>query len=200
MRLRHALLCSLAIGLVASSGAANAASRPKPKTLCNMFTDVAGDGTWDFGSPAVKSDALDILGGDIATGAKELVAVLRVKTTANDADTFRETLGYEWLMSGVAGGTRYTFAVRRGLGPSAPYIWTVTVGDTTLGSDAYTFKINPTSFEWHLTRAKVKAMARPKLTWGSWSASTSALSSSADQAENSKNKYPDRAPSCVKAL
>jgi hypothetical protein len=193
MRLRRALLCGLAIGLVATSGA-NAATRPRPKTLCNMLTDVGGDGTWT----AAKSDALDIVGADLATGPKELVAVLRMKTTANDSDPYREVFGFTWQMSTVAGGIRYLFTVRRGIGPAA-YIWEVIVGDSTLPAASYTTKINPTSFEWHLKRADVKALARPKLVFGTWSAQTKAFSSSADQAENRTNKYPDRSPSCVKA-
>jgi hypothetical protein len=195
MRLRRTLLCGLAIGLVASSGAANAASRPKPKTLCNMLTDVTGDGTWT----AAKSDALDIVGADLATGKNELVAVLRMKTTANDADPYREAFGFTWQMSTIAGGVRYLFTVRRGIGP-ANYIWEVFVGDSTLPAAAYTYKINPTSFEWHLKRSEVKALARPKLVFGTWTAQTKAFSSSADQADNRTNKYPDRALSCVKAL
>jgi hypothetical protein len=195
MRLRRALLCGLAIGLVATTGA-NAASRPKPKTLCNMLSDPSGDGKWKNAPQVVTSPALDVTGGDVATGPKTLVAVMRVTTTDTSSDNFAKTLGYWWKFSAVAGGTRYLFTVRRSIGPTPTETWTATVGDVDV---PFTHSTTPTSFIWTVKRSDVKAMSRPRQVWMNFTGTSNAMSSTADDADTRTTRYPDRAPSCVKA-
>lgn len=66
-------LVALAGVLVLVSGGAASAARPKPKPpLCKLV----GDGTGDV---KTNNESLDITGGDIATNAKTITAVIRVK-------------------------------------------------------------------------------------------------------------------------
>jgi hypothetical protein len=93
---RARLIPLLAASLAAlASGHALAATKPKP--ACLQVQDDTGDarvgGSLVPGTPS--SDALDIVSGDIATGKKNLVAAIRLKSLAD------ETL--------TAGGALYTF-------------------------------------------------------------------------------------------
>lgn len=70
--------------LVAASGlaaGAEAATKPKPapKPVCNLITDPAGDAVYN-NVPGNDSD--DIVSGDLATNAKSMAAVIRVKALA----------------------------------------------------------------------------------------------------------------------
>lgn len=67
--------------LVAATGlgaGAEAATKPKPapKPVCNLITDAAGDAVYN-NVPGNDSD--DIVGGDLATSATTMSAVIRVK-------------------------------------------------------------------------------------------------------------------------
>lgn len=76
-----------AAGLLASGGVADAATA-KPKPVCNQIVDDTGDGNPSvIGlAPAGPShDALDIVSGDIATGAKNMVIAIRLKSLDKDA-------------------------------------------------------------------------------------------------------------------
>ncbi|MCU1590745.1 MAG: hypothetical protein JWP11_2001 [Frankiales bacterium] len=75
---------------VAVAGAAGAASKPAPPApVCNLLTDAAGDGNGiDPGSPVPaqsggpSNDALDIVSADVASDAKTITGVVRVKKLA----------------------------------------------------------------------------------------------------------------------
>lgn len=84
------IIGTAALSLVLLGGAATAAPKPppKPKPVCEQITDPSGDarigGSLNAaGQPAY--DSLDLLSGDIATGPRNLVGALRVKTTTRDA-------------------------------------------------------------------------------------------------------------------
>lgn len=87
MRIRRAYAIA-AMGALTATGVAqqaNAASKPKPKPIppvCNLVTDPADDAK-DFliltGALPSSEPALDIISGDVATDAKNLTAVVRVK-------------------------------------------------------------------------------------------------------------------------
>jgi len=71
-----ALSAVLATGI--SAGAANAVvKKPTIKPVCNLMTDVPGDAV--LVGPEGNDDALDILSGDVASDAKTLTAVVRLK-------------------------------------------------------------------------------------------------------------------------
>lgn len=197
MRLRTAAFTAVAIALAATTTPAIAAK--KPAKICNLVTDAKGDGEWDNAS-MVKSDALDVISADIATGKTEFVAVLRVAAadlkSALVTDSYAN-LGYTWRMSGVANGNIYQFEARKAAGNSQELRHSVAVAGA--GVSGYTFTVVGNSLIWKFKRSATTALARPKLVWTDFNASTAVLSTSADSAEVSKRKYPDRALSCVVA-
>ena len=197
MRLRTAAFAAVAIALAATTTPAIAAK--KPVKFCNLVTDAKGDGEWDNAS-MVKSDALDVVSADIATGKSEFVAVLRVAAadlkSALVTDHYAN-LGYTWRMSGVANGNVYQFEARKAAGNSQELRHSVAVAGS--GVAGYTFTVVGNSLIWKFKRSATTALARPKLVWTDFNASTAVLSTSADSADVSKKKYPDRAPSCVVA-
>src|SRR4051794_35443756 len=76
----RSLLPVLAVLAVLVAPAAHAATykKHKPaKKYCNSLKDQSGDGKWLL-VPVVSSPELDVISGDIATGSKTLVGVLRL--------------------------------------------------------------------------------------------------------------------------
>lgn len=128
----HKRVTALALiaSIVISGGVADAATkhkvvRPAPP-VCKLVTDPQGDsGTFAaFGqTPASAYDpSLDIVSADIASDAKNLTAVIRVKqltpNTSSSPDT-NSPLGREWRFSVVIGGHSYGLAAFDGpLGPN----------------------------------------------------------------------------------
>lgn len=92
VRLRTAvavgLVSALALGGAAQAAPKKAKPKPVPPT-CNLIVDPKDDGTIDKG-------ALEITGGDIATSAKELTAVIRVAKAAKSSST--APTGLKWQM------------------------------------------------------------------------------------------------------
>ena len=70
---RPALAFALASSLLAA-GAAHAATKPKPKPVCNLIKDDKGDGAGLINN----QDGLDVLTADIASDAKNITAVIRL--------------------------------------------------------------------------------------------------------------------------
>ena len=71
-------LAALAAVLVLATGGAATAARAKPRPLCNLVTDPAGD-------TKTGNESLDVVSGDIATDGKTLTVAIRVKKlTAED--------------------------------------------------------------------------------------------------------------------
>lgn len=90
MRIARPVICLALAASLAAVGVAGAATRPKPKPVCNLLTDAAGDANSFLvanpGLPVPPSDDyLDVLSGDIATDARTLTAVLRMKAVGSDA-------------------------------------------------------------------------------------------------------------------
>lgn len=90
VRLLRAATTAGVLGLVASAGLAAAAPAPKP--VCNLIDDPkddtflvrAQDGAGTYGP---QEDSLDIVTADVATDAKTLTGVIRVKSLAAAAAT-----------------------------------------------------------------------------------------------------------------
>lgn len=93
-RLRTAAALGL-IGALALGGSAQAGHKAKHKPapaappVCNLLEDPKDDGTVDKG-------ALEIVGGDIATSAKELTTVIRVAKAAKSSTS--APTGLKWQM------------------------------------------------------------------------------------------------------
>jgi hypothetical protein len=191
MRLREVVLCALAVCLV-STTAAGAATKVKPKPpICNMIVDDAGDGASSVGGPVVKSDALDIRGGDVATGAKTLVGVLRLTRTSTNNDYVTMT-GVSWGLTFYIRSNPYTFTRRRNSGVPESYVDTFSGG-----SDKLTTTVTPTEIRWTIPRSVIPDLAKPKIVIESLNAGSSWFTFNADGA-GSAMKYNDRAPSCLK--
>jgi hypothetical protein len=80
MRLYRPALAVALIASVTAAGAAGAATKPKPKPVCNLVLDPAGDASLQ--APLPSDDALDILSADVASNAKSFTAVLRMKNVS----------------------------------------------------------------------------------------------------------------------
>lgn len=83
--------------LLAASGL-NAASAAPRKPVCLQVVDPSGDGV---AVADQRSDAVDILSGDIATGKRNLVAAMRLKTV--ERDQF-QTTGASYIWTWTVGG------------------------------------------------------------------------------------------------
>jgi len=85
---RPVACAALAASLVAA-GTAVAATKPTAKPVCNLVTDPSGDANSFFvpnpGLPVPPSDDyLDVLSADVASDAKALTAVVRLKALGAD--------------------------------------------------------------------------------------------------------------------
>jgi hypothetical protein len=109
MRARAAVFAGLAVA-VTVSGEADAAvhkAKHKPKPVCNLAVDPAGDAPLDLSGGLAPSkmpnDANgDILSADLASDGKFVTAVIRVKTLATPDTTFPEA--HLYMLSWTAPG------------------------------------------------------------------------------------------------
>jgi hypothetical protein len=147
----------------------------------------------------VKSAGLDILGGDMATGAKTMVAVLKLSSTnfSQVGDPF-SNLSYSWR-----------FGAQSTLGQVYEFSATLHFGGTVTGAASaggvgvpVTFAIDSAknTFTWTIKRSDAKNLARPKNVFHGFYANSYVLSSSADSTDPTpaSDIYPDRALSCLK--
>jgi hypothetical protein len=89
MKLARPVLVVFLVASLTAAGAAGAATKPKPKPVCHLIADASGDAPI-FG-PTPSDDSLDILSGDIATNAKTLTGVVRLKNLAAATGTSPST-------------------------------------------------------------------------------------------------------------
>jgi hypothetical protein len=99
---------SLGLAAVAAVLLAGAPAHAAAKPLCNQIVDDAGDAAPAPGAPNTPS--LDILSGDLATGAKNLVVVLRFAGMSADPLT---TPGSSYTVSWSIGGTSQNVTLTR---------------------------------------------------------------------------------------
>lgn len=92
------------VALLLAATGLNAASAAARKPVCLQVVDPSGDGMALAGQ---KSDAVDILSGDIATGKRNLVAAMRL--TSVERDEF-QTTGASYLWTWTAGGKTQSLA------------------------------------------------------------------------------------------
>ena len=91
MRLARPTLVAVLVGSSLVVGAASAATSKSNAgtTVCNLVTDPSGDAnSWFFtnpGLPVPNDDYLDILSGDLASDAKNVTAVIRMKAVGADS-------------------------------------------------------------------------------------------------------------------
>ena len=81
MRITRPAVCfALAASLLGAGVAHAAVKRPVVKPVCNLVKDDAGDAS--IQPPIPSDDSVDVLGGDLASDAKKVTAVIRVKNLA----------------------------------------------------------------------------------------------------------------------
>lgn len=190
MRLRSLVLCSLAVTLVSTTPTAWAAAARAPKPVCNLIVDAKGDGHSTV-FPMVESPTLDITGGDVATGKKTLVGVLRVASTDGSNDNWAK-LGMRVSLQFTIMGTSYNFERRRKAGTAENYEYTFSGGPVLKGS------ATKNSITWVIDRKTIPNLAKKNIVISGLSASSDPFSGNADAASSPK-KYADKYPSCVKA-
>lgn len=197
MRLRTALLFTAAIGLVSTSttGVVFAAA-PKPKPLCKLIVDAEGDGR-SVAVNAISSPSLDIVSGDVATGKKNIVGVLRLKTT--DTSDLAPKLGARWVLLFTVSGTKYTLTRSLSSGTNGQFTWGMTAGGENVDvSKIAPPKVDATSITWTVPRSTVSGLKKSKQKLDELAGSTKVGGTNADSAPSDKF-YPDLHPSCVKA-
>jgi len=123
---RPAVCATLAASLVVA-GAATAATKPKPKPVCNLVTDANGDANGffvtDTGLPVPPSDDyLDVVSADIASDAKTVTAAIRPKAVG--ADPMAPTGSAYYFNFSIGGTPVYLTAQTDGSGA-----WTYNYGD-----------------------------------------------------------------------
>lgn len=112
-------LATLALAAAAVTGDGVAAVAKTP--VCRQVSDVTGDAYLKPGgiNPAERpsSDALDIVSADVATGRKNLVAAIRLKTLQRDQFS---SASVTYLIEWDAGGAHKTLAYREYLDGTKP--------------------------------------------------------------------------------
>ena len=203
MRVRSVFAVIAAVALIAGPAAGAATKKPvkKPpvKTYCNLLVDPSGDGTV---VPGVTSKGLDIIGGDLATGKKTMVAVLRLSDTnfSMSHDPW-STLEYAWSFAVSSSyGQTYAFTAKYNSGKL-----TYGAAVDNAGISVAKFTVNPSNntFTWVVNRSVDKTLTRKNTVFNAFRGGSMANGSTSDTAPDQPTPlsitYPDKAPSCVHA-
>jgi hypothetical protein len=206
MRARSVLALIAVLGLVAAAPAASAKTKakPKPKVYCNLLTDTSGDGKSSV-YPGVSSNGLDIKSGDLATGAKTMVAVIRLGDTnfALGHDNWGQTLGYAWDF-GVNSNTGQAYRFQAILHAYSGSL-TASASVDNAGVTLKSFKVDTAknTFTWVIDRSVDKYLTRKGTVFKEFRGDSKALDTTADTAPNQPTPlnviYPDKGLSCVHA-
>jgi hypothetical protein len=112
MNVRIAGVVAVVTASLLSGGVAHAAKKPAPPPVCNQLTDDANDATFGGSLNATgqpSSATLDILSADIASGKKNVVAAIRLRSLEKDTWT---TGGSSYTLSWVSDGVKRAFTYR----------------------------------------------------------------------------------------
>jgi hypothetical protein len=173
-------------------------AEPKQVQVCNLLVDGAND---EGSAPAAPS--LDVRSADVATGADDVVAVVRVRDLGGSDPAQGATWSFGWTL----GTTRYAFDVTKDATgrQGAPRLVVTPAGGTSSTVDAVTVVLDATAntIRWTTARANVPDLATESTftalradTWRGTGA-TATAATAADTA-TSNATYDDRTPSCVK--
>jgi hypothetical protein len=200
MRLRPVILSTLALGVVAG-GSALAAPRP----VCNLVSDTEGDGKQRFfaqeATAPTSSPYLDIVNVDVATGKKEVVGVIKLKSAETTSDpTTMLPPGIKWSMSFKIGNTNHSFTLTRttAAGSSRPTdTATASIGGTIVQGVVAT--VDSTAVTFKLPRTSVPALKRTKQVLSDIVATSHMWATVSDNAYGTgTEKYVDLTPSCLR--
>jgi hypothetical protein len=196
---RLAFLAPVALATAVLAAPASAGS------LCLQIQDASGDGM-ALGLPA-SQNSLDIVSGDIATGRKNLVAVLRLKSTAHDPALVG---GVTYTVDFTAGGAAYQLVYRvYGTGETEAELVSGAASSNSGQTVDAVVDQSTSSITWVMPRKLVPALKKPGSKLTGLGASTAVSdnmnlptgsmrgSFSADQASTAKS-YTDMTPTCVR--
>lgn len=199
MRARSVLAVLAVLALIAAPAASATTKKKvtKPKVYCNLLTDPANDFT-ATAMPADKSAALDVLGGEFATGAKTVMATLKLGSVnvSPSNDPWSE-LGYDWKFGTQSTlGQTYAFTARTSLGN--PITGSATVDNATIPGVKFTVDKVHNMFIWTFNRSAAPNLSRPKNIFHGFFAASNFLSDSADTttATPPTDVYPDKGLHC----
>jgi hypothetical protein len=199
VRTRRVVLSLLALGLVATGSSATAATKPKPPPpVCNLMTDEPGDGHDQTLKP-VSSPTLDIVGGDVATGKKTIVSVLRVKSTTVAGDKVAER-GIHWQAQVTVGPKQINFDrhVTTNFVSGAQTIDdSFTVTGVTVDPKVLKVTMNATEIRWTIPRSAVPGL-KAKASFTGIGGFTRDFWGAADNGVSLTRNYVDLTPSCLK--
>jgi hypothetical protein len=173
--------------LAAAATACLALAAPARATACPLLSDPPGDA---FLAGPVPSPAVDVVSGDVASDATNVVAVLRVASLTGPDAVLRGQWFFEWRIAGVqhyvqltrdAAG-RYTSLHERDGVYWAPPAFAV---DTATGT-----------ITWTMPRSEVPDLASPGATFDTLAAATIGPVGFADSATSTAT-YADGSPGCV---
>ena len=190
MRLRSALCATTVIGLVLVASPAHATP------YCNLVVDQAGDGQ-HRAAPVLSSPTLDLLSGDVASGATTVVAVLRLASADTSNDPVAK-LGIRWSLAFTVDGTDYALTLRRAAGTNDTKTAEMFVEGVAVTPPAFT--VSGSSITWTVPRSAFPELATPgTAVFSTFAGMTLLAGGLADTMINGTATYPDQAASCVAA-
>jgi hypothetical protein len=186
----------LAVAATLASVLAGAA--PASATTCDLLVDQVGDGGVTVAPTLAHSDQLDIVSGDVASGATTVVGVLRLRSLAPDPLTTYTAV--TWSLGFTLGATRYSFTARRGV-TSTTYTGRLTSDDPArfeTTTPALTVDVANATLTWTAPRTAFPELAVAGATFDQLHAGSGAAGFNADAAATAST-YVDQSPSCVAA-
>lgn len=196
------LAVSAAVALSAAALAVPASAAP----VCMQIVDDPGDGAPASLAPASR-DSLDVLSADIATGKKNLVAAMRLKSVAPDSLLVG---GAVYLVRFTADGTPYELSYRTFATGETEALLSSGGSATAPGTPVQAVVDASTStITWYVPRKAVAALKKSGIKLTALSARTAVGTNaylngkpsrgytSADLAETPKS-YTDLTPTCLK--
>ena len=203
---RPAALLALSATVLSAGVASAAIKKPAPKPVCNLVLDDAGDAS--VLGPDPSDSTLDILSADLASDAKNVTAVLRVKSLSGSSAA---ATGRNYYVQIQTASAKYPIYFSYETSPLGDFFSWGDLEPGAGGVDSYTGKgdaigtVDKVKNEIHLTvpvkELSALANLKPGVKVTSITANTTAafvvLVTTVDEAEGTK-AYIAGTPSCVK--
>jgi hypothetical protein len=203
---------ALAAVLVATAAPAAVAAKPKPKkpvpTVCRLVTDAGDDASLTGADPSHAP--LDIVSGDIATGARNQIVVLRLKSLATDPALLS---GVTYKVTWTAGGLGQSMTLFQYADGAHSATFDANTETGAAGESTPKVLVDPatSTITWTITRKTNPALAKPGAKFTGIEASTQSganvsnggftFNGSFGGGDTASGKsYTDRTPSCVKGV
>ena len=175
--------------------AATAVAAPKPSKVCQLLTDPSGDTGLPQASAPIEAPSLDILSADIASSAKTLAGVIRVRSLRDDPTT---TVGAQYILYFYVGEAEWRLTGKRQNGSND--VFTLRPPGTGASDSPIDGKFDTATnaIYFSVPRKAVPELKNFKVTGLRSVASVSPPGTALDSAEGNK-AYVDLTPSCLPA-